>query len=141
MILASEDIGNADPRGLTVAVSGLQAVELVGWPEAAISLAQVTTYLASAPKSNRAYMALQKAQEIVERTGTLPVPLSLRSAKTSAMKGLGYGKGYKYSHDGQKGFVDQRFLPAELGDDVKIYEPTDHGFEKNIRQYLEWLKS
>ncbi|MES2855165.1 MAG: replication-associated recombination protein A [Bdellovibrionota bacterium] len=139
VVLASEDIGNADPRGLTVAVSGLQAVELVGWPEAAISLAQVTTYLASAPKSNRAYVALQKAQELVDRTGTVPIPLSLRSAKTSSMKALGYGKGYKYSHDGEKGYQPQRFLPEELGE-ISLYEPTDHGFEKNIRQYLEWLK-
>lgn len=139
VILASEDIGNADPRGITLAVSGLQAVELVGWPEAAISLAQVTTYLASAPKSNRAYMALHAAQALVEKTGTVPIPLSLRSAKTSTMKNMGYGKGYKYSHNSEKGFVRQRFLPEELGE-VSIYEPTDHGFEKNIRQYLEWLK-
>lgn len=140
VILASEDIGNADPRALNVAVSGLQAVELVGWPEAAISLAQVTTYLASAPKSNRAYLALQKAQELVERTGTIPIPHALRSAKTSLMKGLGYGQDYKYSHEGEKGYLKQRFLPDELGE-VSIYEPTDHGFEKNIRQYLKWLKS
>ncbi|MES2962535.1 MAG: replication-associated recombination protein A [Bdellovibrionota bacterium] len=140
VILASEDIGNADPRAITLAVSGLQAVELVGFPEAAISLAQVTTYLASAPKSNRSYVALQVAQELVEKTGTVPVPLALRSAKTRSMKELGYGKGYKYSHEGEKGYLPQRFLPDELGD-VKIYEPTDHGFEKNIRQYLEWLKT
>jgi putative ATPase len=140
VILASEDIGNADPRAITLAVSGLQAVELVGWPEGAISLAQVTTYLASAPKSNRAYMALQKAQELVEKTGTVPIPLALRSAKTSSMRNLGYGKDYRYSHDGEKGYLPQRFLPTELGD-VKLYEPTDHGFEKNIRQYLEWLKT
>jgi putative ATPase len=140
VILASEDIGNADPRAITLAVSGLQAVELVGWPEAAISLAQVTTYLASAPKSNRSYMALKAAQELVEKTGTVPVPLALRSAKTAAMKGMGYGKGYKYSHDGEKGYQPQCFLPEELGD-VSLYEPTDHGFEKNIRQYLAWLKS
>ena len=140
VILASEDIGNADPRGLTLAVSGLQAVELVGWPEAAISLAQVTTYLASAPKSNRAYEALGKAQALVESTGTVPIPLALRSAKTSSMKKIGYGEGYRYSHDSKKGYVKQRFLPDELGE-VSLYEPTDHGFEKNIRQYLEWIKS
>lgn len=139
VILASEDVGNADPRALQVAISGLQAVELVGWPEAAISLAQVTTYLASAPKSNRSYMALRKAQDLVERTGSLPIPLALRSAKTAAMKGLGYGKGYKYSHDGEKGYLPQRFLPEDLGE-VALYEPTDHGFEKNIAQYLSWLK-
>jgi putative ATPase len=109
-------------------------------PEAAISLAQVTTYLASAPKSNRSYMALRKAEELVEKTGTVPIPLALRSAKTSLTKSLGYGKGYRYSHDGEKGYLPQRFLPSELGE-VSLYEPTDHGFEKNIRQYLAWLKS
>lgn len=140
VILASEDIGNADPRGLSVAVAGLQAVELVGMPEAAISLAQVTTYLASAPKSNRSYMALLSAQELVEKTGTVPIPLALRSAKTSMAKSMGYGKDYRYSHDGEKGYLPQRFLPEELGE-VRFYQPTDHGFEKNIRQYLEWLKS
>jgi putative ATPase len=140
VILASEDIGNADPRALTLAVSGLQAVELVGFPEAAISLAQVTTYLASAPKSNRSYMALNAAKELVEKTGSIPIPLALRSSKTSLNKQMGYGKDYGYSHDGEKGFVKQRFLPEELGD-LKLYEPSDHGFEKNIRQYLEWLKN
>lgn len=139
VILASEDIGNADPRALTLAISGLQAVELVGWPEGRIALAQVTTYLASAPKSNRAYAAINEALEYVEKSGSLPIPLSLRSAKTSAMKNLGYGKGYKYSHDGEKGYQSQQFLP-EAAKDQKFYEPTDHGFEKNIRQYLEWLK-
>ena len=140
VILASEDIGNADPRALTLAVSGLQAVELVGWPEGAISLAQVTTYLASAPKSNRSYMALNAAKELVDRTGTVPVPLALRSSKTKLNKEMGYGKGYRYSHESEKGFVKQRFLPEELGD-ISLYEPTDHGFEKNIRQYLAWLKN
>lgn len=140
VILASEDIGNADPRAITLAVSGLQAVELVGLPEAAISLAQVTTYLASAPKSNRSYQALNRARELVETTGTVPIPLALRSAKTSAMKQLGYGSGYRYSHDGEKGYIRQRFLPEQLGD-VTFYEPSDRGFEKNIRQYLEWMKS
>ncbi len=139
VILASEDIGNADPRALTLSISGLQAVELVGWPEARICLAQVTTYLASAPKSNRSYMAIGQALEYVEKTGSLPIPLSLRSAKTSAMKNMGYGKGYKYSHDGEKGFNAQQFLPDDAKEQ-KFYEPTDHGFEKNIRQYLEWLK-
>lgn len=139
VILASEDIGNADPRALTLAISGLQAVELVGWPEGRISLAQVTTYLASAPKSNRAYVALNKAQEEVKRSGTLPIPLALRSAKTSAMKKLGYGEGYRYSHDGDKGYLPQAFLPTDLAGE-KFYEPTDRGFEKTIRQYMEWLK-
>ena len=140
IILASEDIGNADPRALTVAVSGLQACELVGWPEAAISLAQVVTYLASAPKSNRSYLGLKAAQELVEQTGTLPVPLALRSSKTQAMKNLGYGKDYKYSHDSQKGYIRQSFLPENIKDKT-FYEPSDHGFEKTIQQYLEWLKN
>jgi putative ATPase len=140
VVLASEDIGNADPRGLSIAIAGLQAVELIGWPEAAISLAQVTTYLASAPKSNRSYVALNEAMALVERTGTLPIPLALRSAKTSTMQKMGYGKDYKYSHESAKGYVDQNFLPEALAG-TKLYEPTDHGFEKTIRHYLEWLKS
>ncbi|MCM2281622.1 MAG: replication-associated recombination protein A [Bdellovibrionaceae bacterium] len=140
VILASEDVGNADPRAISVAVAGLQAVELVGWPEAAITLAQVTTYLASAPKSNRAYVAFQEAQAEVARSGTLPIPLSLRSAKTSLMKQMGYGRGYKYSHEGPKGYVPQVFLPEEIQGKV-FYDPTDRGFEKNIRQYLEWMKN
>lgn len=139
VILASEDIGNADPRGLSLAVAGLQAVELVGWPEGAIALAQVTTYLASAPKSNRAYTALNEARAEVERSGTLPIPLALRSAKTQAMKDLGYGKSYKYSHDGATGYIAQTFLPESIKDKV-FYEPTDRGFEKNIRQYMQWMK-
>ncbi len=140
VILASEDIGNADPRALTLAVSGLQACELIGWPEAAISLAQVVTYLASAPKSNRSYLALKAAQDLVEQTGTLPVPLSLRSSKAQEMKNLGYGKDYKYSHDSTKGYIKQNFLPESiLG--KQFYEPSEHGFEKNIKQYIEWLKS
>lgn len=140
VVLASEDVGNADPRALQVAISGLQAVELIGWPEARISLAQVTTYLASAPKSNRSYTALNEAMALVEKTGTVPIPLALRSAKTAPMKNLGYGKGYKYSHEGEKGYLPQRFLPEELGD-IQLYEPSDRGFEKTIRQYLEWMKS
>ncbi len=139
VILASEDIGNADPRGISVAVAGLQAVELVGMPEAAISLAQVTTYLASAPKSNASYMALGKAQELVDKTGTLPIPLALRSARTKLAKQLGYGEGYKYAHDGATGWKDMEFLPEEIKNET-FYEPVDRGFEKNIRQYLDWMK-
>lgn len=139
VILASEDIGNADPRGLPLAVAGLQAVELVGMPEAAINLAQVTTYLASAPKSNASYEALKLAQAEVEASGREPVPLALRSAKTALMKSMGYGKGYKYSHEGERGFVAQEFLPERLRG-KKFYEPKELGFEKTIRQYLNWLR-
>jgi putative ATPase len=140
VVLASEDVGNADPRALTVAISGLQAVELVGLPEAAINLAQVTTYLASAPKSNRSYEGWLQAQAEVEKSGFLPIPLALRSAKTPLMKNLGYGKDYQYSHLGPKGWVPQQFLPDAIHD-ARFYEPVDRGFEKNIRQYLEWVKT
>lgn len=139
VILASEDIGNADPRAISVAVAGLQAVELVGMPEARISLAQVTTYLSSAPKSNASYVALQKAEQLVEKTGTLPIPLALRSARTKLSKELGYGSGYRYAHDGVTGWQDMEFFPEELQGEV-LYEPVDRGFEKNIRQYLDWMK-
>ena len=139
VILASEDIGNADPNGLSVAASGLQAVELIGMPEAAITLAHVTTYLACVPKSNAAYKALRAAQAEVERSGSLPIPLALRSAKTKAMKSLGYGEGYAYSHEGEKGYVPQTFLPDQIKSE-KFYVPNDRGFERRIREYLEWIK-
>ena len=139
IILASEDIGNADPRGISVAVSGLQAVEAIGLPEGAITLAQVTTYLASCPKSNASYMSLNKAKALVEETRTLPVPLHLRSAKTALAKDLGYGRDYKYPHDYPTGWAAQNYLPEEIKDSV-FYEPTQRGFEKNIRDYLNWMK-
>jgi putative ATPase len=139
VILASEDIGNADPRGLSVAVAGLQAVELVGMPEAAISLAQVTTYLTCAPKSNASYMALRSAQEEVEKSGTVEIPTALRSARTKLAKDLGYGDGYKYAHAGPTGWQKMEFLPEPLRD-KKFYEPTERGFEKTMKQYLDWMK-
>jgi putative ATPase len=138
VILASEDIGNADPRGLSLAVAGLQAVELVGMPEARICLAQVTSYLASAPKSNRAYVAINEALEYVKSTGALEVPLALRSAQNSWVKKIGYGEGYKYSHDYSRGYAKQQFLPDEAKG-KKFYEPSNQGFEKQIQQYLNWL--
>lgn len=140
LILASEDIGNADPRGISVAVAGLQALEAIGLPEGAITLAQVTTYLASAPKSNRSYMALKKAQEVVRRTGSVPVPLSLRSAKTELTKQLGYGEGYLYSHDHPRGWAEQRFLPEEVQLEGPLYEPSNYGFEKTLKEALDWRK-
>ena len=139
IILASEDIGNADPRALTLAVSGLQAVEAIGLPEAAITLAQVTTYLASCPKSNRAYLALHKAKAEIERSQSLPVPLHLRSSKTKLSQDLGYGQGYTYPHDFPKAWSQQVYLPSEIAH-VVFYEPSQRGFEKNITDYLEWLK-
>lgn len=139
VILASEDIGNADPKALPLAVAGLQAVELIGLPEGRISLAQVTTYLASAPKSNRSYIAINEALEFVRETGALEVPYSLRSAQTKWAKEVGFGKDYLYSHDSEKGYRKQDFLP-EKALHKKFYEPSNHGFEKNIQVYLAWLR-
>lgn len=140
IILASEDIGNADPRALSLAVAGLQAIEAIGFPEGAITLSQVTTYLASCPKSNASYMALNRARELVEKTRTLPVPLHLRSAKTALAKDLGYGRDYKYPHNFPAGWVEQDYLPSEIGK-TQLYEPTTRGFERNIKEYLSWMKA
>jgi putative ATPase len=139
VILASEDIGNADPRALSLAVSGLQAVELIGMPEAAISLAQVVTYLACAPKSNASYSAIKSAQALVESTGTLPVPKSLRSSRTKLNREMGYGENYRYAHEGPTGWQPMEFLPEELKG-KSFYQPADRGFEKTMRQYLDWMK-
>ena len=139
IILASEDIGNADPRALSIATSGFKSVEVIGMPEARIVLAQVATYLSSAPKSNSSYVAINRALEEVEKSGSLAIPLHLRSAQTKAMKQIGYGRDYRYSHDGDTGWLDQEYLPQELQGKV-YYEPVDRGFEKNIKQYLEWMK-
>ncbi len=140
VVSASEDIGNADPRALTIAVAGLQAVELVGLPEAGINLAQVVTYLASAPKSNKSYLGWKKALEVVGKTGSLPIPKALRSAQTRLAKSLGFGYDYKYTHNRQKGYIKQDFLPQEIKTE-SFYEPSSHGFEKKILEYLKWLKS
>jgi putative ATPase len=139
IILASEDVGNADPRALQVAISGAQAVELVGLPEGAISLAQVVTYLASAPKSNRSYLGLRQAQKLVEQTGTPPIPLHLRSSRTEPMREMGYGKGYLYPHDHPRHWVAQDYWPAQVPV-TKLYEPAEIGFEKQILEYVRWLK-
>lgn len=140
IILASEDVGNADPRALSLAVAGLQAVEAIGLPEAAITLSQVTTYMASCPKSNRSYMALNKAKECVQETKTVPVPLHLRSSKTPLSKELGYGKGYQYPHDFENAWVEQSYLPEAVQNQV-FYEPSSRGFEKSLKEYLQWMKS
>ncbi|MCJ8278067.1 MAG: replication-associated recombination protein A [Bdellovibrionales bacterium] len=139
VVLASEDVGNGDPNALSVAVNGMHAVELVGLPEARINLAQVVTYLASAPKSNRSYMALNKAMAEVKKSGPLAVPKTFRSSKTKLMKQLGYGEGYKYSHDGETGWLPQDYFPEELKN-RNFYEPSERGFEKRIREYLAWMK-
>ena len=116
VILASEDIGNADPQALLIATAAAQAVEFVGLPEAQINLAQATTYLSCAPKSNTSYAALLAAQEDVRNSPAYPVPLHLRNAPTQLMKELGYGEGYKYAHDYEGNVVEQEFLPEELKD-------------------------
>jgi putative ATPase len=114
LISASEDIGLANPTALVMANNTFQAVQAIGWPESRIILAQCTIYLASSPKGNASYMAINKAQEKVKQTGNLPVPLSLRNAPTKLMNELNYGKGYKYSHDFPGNFTEQEFLPDEI---------------------------
>lgn len=138
IILASEDVGNADPKALPLAISGLQAVENVGLPEAAINLAQVVTYLATAPKSNRSYLALKAAQKFVKETGNTAVPLHLRSARTPEMKNLGYGAEYLYPHDYPKSFVHQNYWPTEIKAQ-DFYTPKEVGYEKHIKEFTDWL--
>ena len=140
LVFASEDVGNADPWALTLALSTHQAVERLGMPEARIPLAQSATYLACAIKSNASYAALGRAQEAVERTGSLPIPLQLRNAPTKLMKDLGYGQGYRYPHDEKDHFVPGRNLPEELGDAL-FYQPTQQGAEAALAARLqEWRK-
>ncbi|MER3524338.1 MAG: AAA family ATPase [Ignavibacteria bacterium] len=141
IILASEDIGNADPYALTLAVSCFHAVHAIGMPEARIVLAQTATYLASAPKSNASYIAITEAWDDVKNTPDEPVPLHLRNAPTRVMEALGYGADYKYSHDFEGGFVEQQYLPDGLKGKV-YYRPTEHGAEKKIRdRLLMWWRS
>jgi putative ATPase len=139
VILASEDIGNADPRALQVAVAALQGFQLVGLPEGRIIMAQAVTYLATAPKSNASYVAIDAALAEVRRSGALPVPLHVRNAPTKLMKELGYHQGYKYAHDYAEGYVAQDYLPERLRGKA-FYEPRGHGYEKHIRERMEWVK-
>lgn len=136
MILAAEDIGNADPNALTVAVSAAQAVERLGMPEARIVLAQAVTYMASAPKSNSAIMAIDKALDLVQHTKTPPVPAHLQDAHYKSAGKLGHGAGYKYAHDYKDHYVRQQYLPDGLTDQV-FYEPSENGYEAEIRKYYE----
>lgn len=135
IILASEDIGNANPNALLLATSCFQAVEMIGYPECRIILSQTVTYLASSAKSNAAYMAINRAQEMVAKTGDLPVPLPIRNAPTGLMKKLDYGKGYQYSHDFPGNFVDQEFLPDAIKG-AKLYDPGNNASEARLREYL-----
>ncbi len=141
VVLASEDIGNADPYGLTMATSAFTAIDYIGMPEAQLVLAQAATYLASAPKSNASYRAIMSAKEDVELTGELGVPLHLRNAPTKLMKSLDYGKEYKYSHDYEGHFTEQQYLPEELKNKV-YYKPTGIGEEAKILERLKnWWKN
>lgn len=139
MILASEDIGNADPQALQVAVAAAQAVERLGMPEARIVLAQAVTYMASAPKSNSAINAIDKAMRVVRETKTPPVPVHLQDAHYKSAGKLGHGKGYKYAHDYKNHYVKQQYLPDGLTGEV-FYEPSENGYEQQIRAYYKKIK-
>lgn len=135
VILASEDIGNANPTALVLANSTYEAVYRIGWPESRIILSQCATYLACSPKSNASYLAIDKALETVRRTGDLPVPMAIRNAPTRMMKDMGYGKGYLYAHDHEFGFADLEFLPESLGG-TRFYDPGKNAREDEMRRFL-----
>ena len=139
MICASEDVGNADPQALNVAVSAALAAERIGLPEAQIILSQAASYVACAPKSNAAYVAIQNAMENVKTTRTMPVPIHLQDRHYKGAAKLGHGEGYKYAHDYPKHYVKQQYLPDGMEGTV-FYEPSDNGYEKQIKAYMKWLK-
>ena len=140
MICAAEDVGNADPRALQIAVSAAEAVHQLGMPEARIPLAQAAIYVACAPKSNAAYMAIDKALEVVRNERTYDIPAYLKDAHYGGAKELGHGLDYKYAHNYDKHYVNQQYLPDEIKDMV-FYEPTDNGYEKDIQKYFEYINS
>jgi len=137
IVLASEDIGNASPNALTIATATMVAVKNIGMPEAEIILAQCTTFLSSAPKSNASYIAIKKAKKYTEDL-SFEIPMHLRNAPTRLMKEMGYSKGYKYPHNFEGNFVKEDYLPSEIDDKV-FYEPSDHGIEKSIKDRLKKL--
>jgi len=137
VILASEDIGNANPTALVLATSTFQAVHMIGYPEASIILSHCTTYLAASPKSNASYLALQQAKRVIKETGDQPVPLAIRNAPNSLMRDIGYGQGYRYAHDYPANFSAMEFLPDQLVG-TKFYDPGNNNRENEIRK---WLKS
>lgn len=138
LILASEDVGNANPTALALATNCFQAVSYVGYPEARIILSQTAVYLATSPKSNATYMAIEKALALVKQTGDLPVPLHLRNAPTKMMKNEGYGKGYQYAHDYPQNFAFQEYLPEKIAG-TKLYEPSQNQRENEMRARLKQL--
>ena len=136
VIFAAEDIGNADPRALQIAVAAKDAVHFVGLPEGRIPLAQAVTFLATCPKSNASYRAMLAASEDARGAGALPVPLHIRNAPTPLMRDLGYGKGYQYAHDFEDAFVEQECLPEGLRGRT-YYRPVDRGLEAEIKRRLD----
>ena len=139
IISASEDIGLANPNAMLIANACFEAIDKIGMPEARIPLAEATVYLATSPKSNSAYLAVDAALAKVKETGDLPVPLHLRNAPTALMKKLNYGADYKYAHDYENHYVDQQYLPDKLVD-VKFYEPASNAKEEQIRKWMDFLK-
>ncbi|MHB9055745.1 MAG: replication-associated recombination protein A [Paludibacteraceae bacterium] len=138
VISAAEDIGLANPNALLLANACFDALQKIGWPEGRIILAETTVYLASSPKSNSAYLAIDEALALVEKTGNLPVPLHLRNAPTKLMKNLDYGKGYKYAHDYENNFVEQQFLPDNIKKE-RIWKAQDNPAEKKTSEWLRLL--
>jgi putative ATPase len=138
LILASEDIGNANPNALLLANACFDAVHKTGFPECRITLSQCAVYLACSPKSNASYMAIEEALELVRKTGDLPVPLAIRNAPTSLMKNIGYGADYKYAHGFEGNFVNMEFLPDKIRG-KKLYEPGKNPREEEFRQRLRQL--
>ncbi len=136
VILASEDIGNANPTALVIATNAFQAVNLIGYPESRIILSQCVTYLASSPKSNAAYEAINRAQAEVTKSGDLPIPMAIRNAPTRLMKDKGYGEGYKYAHAYEGNFADMEFLPDAISG-TAFYEPGENPREKELRNFLK----
>lgn len=136
LILSSEDIGNANPNALLMATSCFQAVNMIGYPESEIILAQTVTYLATSAKSNASYMGIKNAKRLVQESGYQPVPIHLRNAPTTLMKKQGYGKGYLYAHDFEGNFVNQEFLPEKLSGTV-LFEPGNNARENEMRQKLK----
>ena len=139
VILAAEDIGNADPRALQITVATLQGFQFVGMPEGRILLGQATTYLATAPKSNASYTGIDAALAEVRNSGALPVPLHIRNAPTKLMKELGYHAGYRYSHDYENAYADQEYLPEKL-QGRRFYAPKGRGYEKTINERMQQLR-
>ena len=140
MICAAEDVSNADPMALVVAAGAAQAVERIGMPEAQIILAQAVTYVASAPKSNSAVMAIQEAMETVQREGITTIPPHLQDAHYKSAGKLGHGIGYQYTHDFPNHYVEQQYLPDELVGRT-FYHPSGNGYEKKIQEYFQTIHS